>query len=122
MKARDRSPALERLLVEAQAAMQHEVSSRRKAVPGDGASSSARRALCERLRLGLIAIEESDGDYRDLLLTVAYHHVVASELGVAPAERFDEAADYARRPTADLFRGFGRRTDVTREAFGIRSL
>jgi hypothetical protein len=169
MKAGDRGPVLERLLTEAQAAMQHEVSSRRKAVPGDGAwpaeegvadlcvqlprtkpdqrdafrarlisrqrvvlgqygVESARRALRERsrarLRLGLIAIAlaKNGGDYRDLLCAVARHHLVASELGMAPAELFDEAADYANRDTAELLRRFGRRADVTPESFGIRSL
>jgi hypothetical protein len=169
MKARDRSPALARLLTEAQAAMQHDVSSRRKALPGDGSwpteaevtdllvqlartkpdqrdafrnrlqrrqrvvlahygVESAGVALGERsrarLRLGLIALalKEDGGDYRDYLCAVARHHIVASELGMSPAELFAEAAGYANRDTADLLSKFGRRTDVKPESFGIRSL
>jgi hypothetical protein len=83
-------------------------------------------ALRERspalLRIGLItiALAEADGDPRDLMVTVAAHHHVARELGLAPAEIFDEAGSYADPDTADVLRVFGRRTDVTLQAFGRR--
>jgi hypothetical protein len=83
-------------------------------------------ALRERspafLRAGLIAIAlgDADRDPRDLMITVAAHHHVARYLGLGPAEVFDEAADYADPDTADVLRVFGRRDDVTLQAFGLR--
>jgi hypothetical protein len=76
------------------------------------------------LRIGLItiALAESDGDPRDLMVTVAAHHHVARQLDLAPAELFDEAASYADPDTADVLRVFGRRTDVTLQAFGRRQV
>ncbi|GIH16485.1 hypothetical protein Raf01_46570 [Rugosimonospora africana] len=54
------------------------------------------------------------------MVTVAPHHHVARQLGLAPAEIFDEAASFANPDTAAVLRAFGRRTDVTPEAFGFR--
>lgn len=86
------------------------------------ANVALRERSAATLRTGLIAIAlaEFDGDPRDLMITVAAHHHVARELGLAPAELFDEAAAYADPDTADLLRVFGRRTDVTLQAFGRR--
>jgi hypothetical protein len=76
------------------------------------------------LRIGLItiALAESDGDPRDLMVTVAAHHHVARQLGLEPAEIFDEAASFADPDTADVLRLFGRRVDVTLQAFGRRQV
>ena len=88
------------------------------------AAVAARESSSARLRVGLIAIalEETSVDTRDLMVTVAPHHHVARQLGLAPAEIFDEAASFASPDTAAVLRAFGRRTDVTPEAFGFRPL
>jgi hypothetical protein len=103
-----------------------ELGNRQRVVLGRFGVRSAAVALRERsavrLRVGLIAIAlgETNVDARDLMVTVAPHHHVAGQLGLAPAEIFDEAASFADPDTAAVLRAFGRRTDVTPEAFGFR--
>jgi hypothetical protein len=103
-----------------------ELGHRQRVVLGRFGVRSAAVAVREnspaRLRVGLIAIalEETNVDPRDLMLTVAPHHHLARQLGLAPAEIFDEAASFANPDTAAVLRAFGRRTDVTPEAFGFR--
>jgi hypothetical protein len=105
-----------------------ELGHRQRVVLGRFGVRSTTVALRERsparLRVGLIAIAlgETNVDARDLMVTVAPHHHVARQLGLAPAEIFDEAASFAEPDTAAVLRSFGRRTDVTPEAFGFRLL
>lgn len=101
---------------------------RQRAVLGRYGFRAATVALRQRspalLRTGLIAIalEDVNIDPRDLMVTVAAHHHVAHQLGLAPAEVFDEAASFANSDTASVLATFGRRTDVTLEAFGRRQI
>jgi hypothetical protein len=101
---------------------------RQRIVLGRFGVRSATVALRERsparLRAGLIAIALGDTnvDPRDLMITVAAHHHVARQLGLAPAEVFDEAASFANPDTADVLHTFGGRTDVTLKAFGLRQV
>jgi hypothetical protein len=105
-----------------------ELRHRQRAVLGRFGVRSATVALREsspaRLRVGLIAIalEQTTVDPRDLMVAVAPHHHVARQLGQDPAEIFDEAASFANADAAAVLRAFGRRTDVTPEAFGFRQL
>jgi len=64
------------------------------AVTHDVSSVRHTAAATEQWRTGS---EETDIDARELMVTVAAHHYVARQLGLAPAEIFDEAA---RRPGA----------------------
>src|SRR5262245_44329406 len=76
-----------------------------------------------RLNSGIVcaamAASASD-DPRDVMVNIAPHHFTADELGVPVVELFDRAAEFAEEGVRDLFRDFGRRTDITLEAFGWR--
>ena len=59
------------------------------------------------------------GDPRDVMVSLALHHVVAQKLGLASPDLFNEiAARFPDGPMPDLLRVFGARQDVTLEAFG----
>ena len=60
-------------------------------------------------------------DELDFMVGAAVHHHVALQLGQDPAVLFDEAAAYAG-PARELLQVFGRRQDVTLEAFGWREV
>jgi hypothetical protein len=66
----------------------------------------------ERLRSGLclLALELPDNyDYRDVMISLAPHRVVADEIGADATAVFDQAATFAGPGVAETFRGFGRR-------------
>src|SRR5262249_51263039 len=74
----------------------------------------------ERLRSGLcpLALMLPDHDaYRDVMVSLAPHRVVAGELGADAAAVFAEAADYAGPGVADTIRNFGLR-ETSLGAFG----
>jgi hypothetical protein len=57
-------------------------------------------------------------DWRDLLVGLAPYHDCARRLGLDPVALFDAVAGEGPQTVRDLVRYFGRRTDVTPEAFG----
>jgi hypothetical protein len=78
-----------------------------------------------RLRSGLAAVAlacTADDDDRDVMVGVALHYHAAVHLGLLPAELFNQAANYAEPPVAELFRTFGARHDVTLAAFGWQQI
>jgi hypothetical protein len=59
------------------------------------------------------------GDPRDLMVSLAVHHVVAQQIGVVPSVMFEDVASrLPGGPVPALLREFGARQDVTLEAFG----
>jgi hypothetical protein len=59
------------------------------------------------------------GDDRDLMVGLALDYFVAQQLGLVPAELFDDvASSLPGGGVADLLRAFGVRADITLEAFG----
>lgn len=58
-------------------------------------------------------------DERDLLVALAPFHDCATRLGLDLAGVFDQAAAHGPRSVAELVQSFGRRTDITPEAFGF---
>jgi len=58
-------------------------------------------------------------DPRDVMVGLAIDHFVAQQLGLQPAELFDDVASSLPNGwVPDLFREFGARTDITLDAFG----
>jgi hypothetical protein len=86
---------------------------------------SASRALRQRdpdvLRDGLAELLRATdvplADSRDLMMCLAPLHDCAVRLGIDPAELFEEFAQGQPGEVAELLRNFGRRDDVTPEAF-----
>ena len=75
-----------------------------------------------RLRSGLclLALELPDNyDYRDVMVSLAPHRVVADEIGADAPSVFTEAAGYAGEGVAETIRTFGERK-TSLEAFGWR--
>jgi hypothetical protein len=58
-------------------------------------------------------------DQRDLMIVLAPYYDCAKRLGLDPASFFDEAAHAAPRSLQGAVSSFGRRDDVTPEAFGF---
>jgi hypothetical protein len=59
------------------------------------------------------------GDDRDLMVGLALDYFVATQLGLVPAELFDDvASSLPDGGVTDLLRAFGARGDITLEAFG----
>jgi hypothetical protein len=88
------------------------------------ATLALREGSIPRLRSGLVALVLSGSaasDARDFMVGAAVHHHVALQLGLDPAVLFAEAAAYAG-PAGELLQAFGRRQDVTLEAFGWREV
>jgi hypothetical protein len=88
------------------------------------ATLALRERSMPRLRCGLVALVLSGSaasDARDFMVGAAVHYHVALRLGLDPAVLFDEATAWAG-PAGDLFQAFGRRQDVTLEAFGWREV
>jgi hypothetical protein len=82
-----------------------------------------RRGSAALLREALLATAISqaihDGDDRDMMVGLATHYFVAQQLGLVPAELFnDVASSLPNGWVPDLLREFGARTDITLEAFG----
>jgi hypothetical protein len=76
----------------------------------------------ERLLSGLIVqalVLPDHEDERDVAAALASAHVCAKSLGIDPAPLFDEAAGFAGKEVDKTFKEFGRRSDVTLEAFGL---
>ena len=67
-----------------------------------------------------IAIGNDSSDPRDVMVQLAPLYDCAVRLGFGPEEVFNAGADLARGAHADLVREFGRREDVTLDAFGWR--
>jgi hypothetical protein len=84
------------------------------------------RALREQspevLRVGLVRLliegeDEWIKDWRDLMVAMAPSHDCARRLGLDPVVLFDAAAEEGPRSLRGVVRDFGRRNDVTPEAF-----
>ena len=88
----------------------------------DFATTALRERSPSTLRGGLMwVLRNYDGkDPRDLMLSLAPLHDCAMRLGLDTAEMFDKAAESAGGPGADVAREFGRRSDVTPDAFAYR--
>ena len=89
------------------------------------ATLSVRRQAPEQLLSGLVGdviANHAIPDRRDVSLGLAVYHHCARKLGLNPIDVFDEAADFANRPLANLLMQFGRRTDVNLRNFGWREL
>ncbi len=75
--------------------------------------------LRETLLATAIAQAIHASDDRDLMVGLATDHFVAGQLGLVPADLFEDAASPLPGGwVPDLLREFGARTDVTLEAFG----
>jgi hypothetical protein len=77
----------------------------------------------EVLRAGLLRLliegeDEWVKDWRDLLVGLAPCHDCARRLGLDPVVLFDAVAEEGPPSLREIVRDFGRRTDVTPEAFG----
>ena len=57
-------------------------------------------------------------DWRDVLVALAPYHHCAGRLGLDPVDLFDAVSSDLPTDLAELVRGFGRRTDITLDAFG----
>jgi hypothetical protein len=86
-------------------------------------TNALRSKSSELLSLGLVRVladyvRAGRPDDRDLMVSLAPFHDCATRLGANPAELFAAAAE-TQPSVAVLVRAFGRRTDVTPEAFGF---
>jgi hypothetical protein len=86
-------------------------------------TDALRRGSAALLREALLAtaiaqaIQASDD--RDVMVVLATDYFVAEQLGLVPAELFDDVASSLPGGwVPDLLREFGARTDITLEAFG----
>ena len=87
------------------------------------ATRALRAQAPEVLRTGLLRslVEGEDEwlkDWRDLLVALAPFHDCARRLGLDPSSFFAAVAQEGPPTLAEVVREFGRRTDVTPEAFG----
>ena len=75
----------------------------------------------EVLRLGLMALVATSvgDDWRDTMISLASYHVVSEELGMDTAALFSEVGRSLAGPQRTLLEDFGRRRDITLEAFGL---
>ena len=90
----------------------------------DGPTRALRGRSPELLRAGLeqLVVEGQSrwlADWRDLLAALAPYHDCASRLGLDPALEFEAIAADAPDELRELIRSFGRRDDVTPDAFGF---
>lgn len=86
------------------------------------ATTALREGTAARLRDALLAeaicAAGRDTDEREVMVGLALHYYVAQQIGLVPAELFDEIASYLPDgPMPDLLRSFGTRDDITLEAF-----
>jgi hypothetical protein len=70
-------------------------------------------------KLAKFAADCEYDDDRDIMIRLAPYHECAARLGVDPSEVFDAASRESPR-LAGLIQTFGRRRDITLEAFGWR--
>jgi len=73
----------------------------------------------ELLDILLDAEDQWRSDPRDMMLVLAPYHDCAWRLGADPARVFDVVASGAPASVRDMVRVFGRRDDITPEAFGF---
>src|SRR5690348_12418143 len=90
----------------------------------DGATRALRAGSASILRVGLLRLLTNGraqwrGDVRDLYVALALYHDCATRLGLDPTEVFEEVADDGPVELRAAVRAFGRRKDVTPEAFGF---
>jgi hypothetical protein len=85
----------------------------------DYATAALREKSQSVLHGGLIwTLRMYDGkDQRDLMLSLAPFHDCACRLGLDVSQVFDNAADAVGGEAGDIARVFGRRSDVTPDAF-----
>ena len=81
-----------------------------------------REGSAERLRLALLAelicAVGCNPDDREVMVSLALHYYVAEQIGLVPADLFDEIAScLPDGPWPDLVRWFGTRDDIILEAF-----
>jgi hypothetical protein len=81
-----------------------------------------REGSAERLRCALLAevicAASRDADDREVMVGLALHYYVAEQIGLVPADLFDEIASYLPDgPWPALVRWFGTRDDIILEAF-----
>jgi hypothetical protein len=67
----------------------------------------------------LARVDAERVDDRDVMLALAPLHDCARRLGLDPVAVFDAAAAHAPARLAPVVRVFGRRTDITPDAFGF---
>ncbi len=67
-------------------------------------------------------LEQRVRDWRDDLVAFAPYYYAAQNVGLSPAELFDQAARFAVPELATTMRRFGQRRDVTLGAFGWRRI
>lgn len=87
----------------------------------DVATRALRTRSAELLReeVGRTVAAYDGRDDRDLMVSLAPLHDCARRIGLDPVTLFEEAATGAAPDVAVLLRHFGRRTDITPEAFGF---
>jgi hypothetical protein len=81
-----------------------------------------REGSAQRLRLALLAelicAVGCNPDPREVMVSLALHYYVAEQIGLVPADLFDEiATSLPDGPWPDLVRRFGTRDDIILEAF-----
>jgi hypothetical protein len=98
--------------------LEAEVMTQRRTV-WDYATAALREKSESVLHGGLIwTLRMYDGkDSRDLMLSLAPFHDCARRLGLDVGQAFDNAADVVAGEAGEVARVFGRRTDVTPDAF-----
>jgi hypothetical protein len=79
------------------------------------ATDDLRRGLLERM----VSSPSFRHDYRDMLMVLAPVYDCARRLDMDVVALLDEAAGVAPEHLADIVRRFGRRTDITPDAFGF---
>jgi hypothetical protein len=93
----------------------------------DGATSALRARSPDLLRSALVALLRRGEkgwlmDGRDLLVALAPYYDCACRLDLDPISLFDEAAAAGPRRLRETVSSFGRRDDITLEAFGFALL
>lgn len=84
------------------------------------ATEALRLHSADTLRSGLArVVSEASADSRDYMTALAPLHDCARRLGLDVEGLFDEAALAGRGDAATIARQFGRRRDITPEAFGF---
>ena len=91
--------------------------------PIDGATRALRAGTKDLLVSELVEMlrggeKEHLLDPRDLMVNLAPYYDCASRLGLDPTSVFDEAATAGPGRLGETVRSFGRRDDITLEAFG----
>jgi hypothetical protein len=82
------------------------------------AATAGDPALCRAAIAAAVIVVWDEGDPREVMISVAPHHVAATRVSGQAAIVFDWAASQAPAELAGTLRVFGLRTDVTLKAFG----